>query len=391
MNPRKFPRRRFLQVAGITALGLSGPTRFGRSLIQMPRELFFYIGTYTTGRSEGIYLCRIDLDTGAIALVNVCKGVSNPSFLAIDGERRFLYAVNEVDNFEGTKSGAVSSFRIDPGTSRLEFLNQRSSKGADPCHLIVDETNQYVLVANYSGGSGAVLPTRNGTLQESVSFTQHRGSSINPERQEGPHAHCVALDAANRYAFVTDLGLDQIKIYRFNPRTGSLVPNSQPFVSVKPGAGPRHFVFHPNQRWAYVINELDSTIIAFHYDAVQGRLKEFQNTPTLPVNFSGKSFCADIHISPSGKFLYGSNRGHDSLSVFTIDQEKGFLYPIQHMSTLGKFPRNFAIVPGGKLLLAANQNSDNIVSFWINEKDGTLTPTGRSVEVPSPVCIRFAG
>ena len=385
MTTETTSRRSFLRLSALAAFGVTS----SRAFAVQTNELKFYVGTYTTGRSEGIYLCRLDLLSGELSLLDVFKGVANPSFLAIDSAKEHLFAVNETDNFEGAASGSLTAFRIDPTTSRLESINQKPTRGAAPCHVIVDKSNQNVLVANYSGGSAAVLPFRNGKLGDPVSLAQHQGSSVNPDRQQGPHAHCVALDKANRFAFVTDLGLDQIKIYRFNSRTGSLVPNAQPFAPVKPGSGPRHFTIHPSERWAYVINELNSTITAFHYDRMNGGLREFQNIPTLESTFTGKSYPADIHISPSGKFLYGSNRGHDSITVFAIHEDRGFLYPVQRVSTKGKWPRNFGIDPSGRFLLVANQNSDNIFSFAIDSQDGTLTPTGRSVEVPAPVCIKF--
>jgi 6-phosphogluconolactonase len=385
MDLNHLPRRSFLRLSAFAAFG----TAAGKNLtLQSSNELKFYVGTYTSGRSEGIYLCHLNLDTGELRLVDTFKGISNPSFLTLDSSGRHLFAVNETDTFAGKASGSVSAFSIDAATSRLELINQQPTRGASPCYVTVDRKNRNLLVANYSGGSAAVVPFHNGKLGDQVALIQHHGSSINPERQEGPHAHCVALDQANRFAFVTDLGLDQIKIYRFNSETGSLTPNVQPFVSVKPGAGPRHFTFHPSERWAYVINELDSTITAFKYQQSSGRLQEFQNIPALPSSFSGKSYCADIHISPSGKFLYGSNRGHDSISVFAINEQHGFLNPIEYVPTGGSWPRNFAIDPKGRFLLVANQKSDNIVSFAINEL-GTLMPTGRSIELPTPVCIKF--
>ena len=380
MTPNKPSRRKFLHLSAIAAIGATSKRAFS---LQTTNELNFYVGTYTTGRSEGIYLCRLNLASGELSLVDVFKGVANPSFLAIDPAKQHLFAVNETD------SGELTAFKIDPATSRLELINQQPTKGAAPCNLVVDKTGQNVLVANYTGGSAAVLPFQNERLGKAVSLVQHRGSSVDPDRQQGPHAHCVTLDKANRFAFVTDLGLDQVKIYKFNSRTGSLLANTQPYVSVKPGAGPRHFTIHPNQRWAYVISELDSTLTAFHYDATSGGLREFQNTPTLPFSFTGKSYPADIHISPSGRFLYGSNRGHDSIAVFAINEERGFLSPVQWISTKGSWPRNFGIDPSGKFLLVANQKSDNIFSFTINDLDGTLTPTGNRVDIPSPVCIQF--
>ncbi|HEY6806355.1 MAG TPA: lactonase family protein [Pyrinomonadaceae bacterium] len=383
----KLPRRNFL---GLAALGMAMPKSFFALTRQTNNEINFYSGTYTSGKSEGIYLCRLNLQTGDLKLVDVTKGVSNPSFLALDGSKQFLFAVNEDETFEGKPGGAVSAFKIDSASGRLEFINQKPTRGASPCHLVVDQTNQNVLVANYSSGSTTVLPFHNGALGDPVSLVQHHGSSVDPDRQLGPHAHCVTLDTANRFAYVSDLGLDQIKIYKFNARSGALTPNVQEFARVKPGAGPRHFTIHPNQRWAYLINELDSTVNCFNFDQVTGGLTEFQNTPTLPANFSGKSFCAELAVAPSGRFLYGSNRGHDSITVFAINEDHGFITPIQHQPTGGKWPRHFAIDPSGRFLLVANQNTDNIFSFSIDEQTGKLTPTGRSLELPSPVCVLFS-
>jgi 6-phosphogluconolactonase len=320
-----------------------------------------YIGTYTSGRSEGIYVCRLDLASGELRRINVAKNVVNPSFLTIDRQARFLYAVNEVAKFEGKPTGALSSFSIDRQTGALTFLNQQPSAGAGPCHLTLDGTNKFLFAANYDVGSVAVLPVHNGRLLAPVEVVQHHGSSIPPSRQQGPHAHCVLLDGANRYLFVADLGLDKIMIYRLDSTSGKLTPNNE--VNLKPGAGPRHFKFHPTGKWGYVINEINSTITVFTYLTKLGTLTEIQTVSTLPADFSGKNSCAEIAIAPSGKFVYGSNRGHDSIVVFSIDQRTGQLNLVQHVSTQGKTPRNFAIDPAGEFLLAANQNSDNVVTF----------------------------
>jgi 6-phosphogluconolactonase len=353
-------------------------------------ELLLYVGTYTSGKSEGIYLCRLNLKSGELTHLGTAKGVSNPSFLAIDARRRHLYAVNEETQFQGKPSGAVSAFAIHQQTGELTFLNQQPSLGGAPCHLSLDGTGKFVLLANYVGGNVAVLPLRrDGSLDTPSDMVQHQGSSVNRERQEGPHAHCIMLDRANRYAFAVDLGVDKILVYRFDATSGKLKPNQTPSVSLKPGAGPRHFVFHPSGRQAYVINELDSTITVFTYYARRGTLTAMQTVSTLPKDFSGANSCADIHLSPSGKFLYGSNRGHDSLAIFAIERGTGKLQPLGHELTQGKTPRNFAIDPTGAYLLAANQNSDSIVTFRIDKLTGKLTPTGHQIEVPAPVCLKL--
>ena len=254
----------------------------------------------------------------------------------------------------------------------------------------IDKTGRFLLVANYVGGNAAVLPIeRGGTLGVATDVAQHRGAGVNPERQEGPHAHCIVLDRSNRYAFAVDLGIDRIMVYQFDAKKGKLIPAKEPSIALKPGAGPRHFTFHRNGRYAYVINELDSTLTVFTYDDARGKLSAIQTIATVPQSFSGPNYCADLHVSPSGKFLYGSNRGHDSIVVFAIDPDTGMLRYVENHPTAGKFPRNFAIDPTGNYLLVANQHSDTIVSFRIAPSSGTLTPTGYIAEVPSPVCLKL--
>ncbi len=391
MKTNTFPRRDFLRLTGFGLAGLAfgARTSAGSFFSDAPRELLLYVGTYTSGRSEGIYICRLDLSTGQVTRLDISKGIVNPSFLAIDKESRHLYAVNEVKEFGGKPSGAVSAFQIEPGTGLLKQINQQPSLGSSPCYLTIDKTGKFVLVANYDGGNAAVLPLHDGGLGAPVDMVQHGGSSINPERQKGPHAHSVVLDHANRHAFVSDLGLDKIMIYQFDSRSGKLSPNNEAWVKLKPGAGPRHFTFHPNGRWAYVINELNSTLTAFTYDSAAGKLSELQTIPTLPSRFSEQNSSADVHVLPSGRFLYGSNRGHDSIVVYAIEKSTGALSLVEHVSTGGRTPRNFTIDPSGTFLLAANQNSDSIVSFRIDKVTGKLLPTGHVIEIPSPVCLRL--
>jgi 6-phosphogluconolactonase len=386
MKRQSSTRREFLRVTGlgITALTVAGRTR---AHARPAKELLIYVGTYTSGKSEGIYICRLDLSSGELKHFGAARGIVNPSFLAIDRQRRHLYAVNEIAEFGGKPGGAISAFRIDPESGSLAFINQQASLGAGPCNLTIDGTGKFVLAANYDGGSIVVLPIKDGGLGAPVDMVQHHGSSVNPDRQQGPHAHCILLDRSNRFVFVPDLGLDRVMIYKFDSRTGNLTPNEQPWAQLKPGAGPRHFAFHPNDRWAYVINELDSTMTAFAYDQAHGMLKETQTISTLSASFSGKNSCADLHVSSSGRFLYGSNRGHDSIVVFSIDQATGKLELVEHVSTQGKTPRNFAIDPTGAFLLAANQDSDSIVTFRIDPASGKLSPTGHTIEIPTPVCV----
>jgi 6-phosphogluconolactonase len=356
----------------------------------MTEKILVYVGTYTRGESEGIYIYRMDPETGSLEPVGKAINIMNPSFLAISPQKSHLYAVNEVQSFSGERSGAVSSFRINQETGELTLLNSKPSGGTSPCYVTVDGTGRNVLAANYSSGSLCVLPVmEDGTLGDATEIVQHEGSSVNPKRQEGPHAHSIVVDPSNRYVYAADLGIDKIMIYKFDSDKGKLTPNDQPWVSTQPGAGPRHFTFHPNEKFAYVINELDSTIVAFSYDGESGRLKPIQTVSTLPEGYEGINYPADIHVSPSGRFLYGSNRGHDSIVIYRIDEETGRLSLIGHESTRGQFPRNFAIDPTGDFLLAANQNSNNIVGFRIDQETGLLEPTGEETRVPTPVCIKF--
>jgi 6-phosphogluconolactonase len=353
-------------------------------------QLLVYIGTYTDGKSKGIYTCRLDLATGSLSPPGLAAEAKNPSFLSVHPNRRFLYAVNEVDEFAGKEGGSVSAFTIQPETGKLTLLNQQPSGGGGPCYLVVDKTGKYVLVANYGGGSVSALPVqKEGRLGEATAFVQHRGSSVNPERQEGPHAHSINVDAANRFAVAADLGLDKLLVYRFDSTKGTLTPNDPASASVKPGAGPRHFAFHPKGTSAYVINEMQSTLTAFSYDSGHGVLKELQTISTLPPRFEGENTTAEVQVHPSGKFLYGSNRGHDSIAVYAINPDKGTLTFVEHQSTRGKTPRNFGIDPTGRYLLAANQDSGSVVVFRIDSQTGRLTPIGQSIEVPSPVCVKF--
>lgn len=362
----------------------------GSAAEEKPPKLRVYFGTYTGPKSKGIYRSELDLATGKLTPVELAGETTNPSFLATHPNQKFLYAVGEVGNFEGQKTGAVTAFAIDPATGNLTRLNQQSSRGAGPCHIVLDRTGKNALVANYGGGSVAALPIGgDGRLAPASSFVQHKGASANPKRQEGPHGHSINLDAANRFAVAADLGLDKLLVYRFDPAQGTLSPNEPPSASVAPGAGPRHFAFHPDGRHAYVINELANTVTAFDYDPERGVLKNVQTISTLPAGFQGTSYTAEVQVHPSGKFLYGSNRGHDSIAVFAIDTGTGKLTPLGHQPTQGKTPRNFGIDPTGTYLLAANQGSNNVVVFRIDGESGKLLPTGQTLDVPAPVCVKM--
>lgn len=353
-------------------------------------EFIVYIGTYTGPKSKGIYAFRFQPATGSSTPLGLAAETTSPSFLAVHPTRRVLYAVNEVSNYESQSAGSVSAFTIDAQTGKLTFLNRVSSRGPGPCHLAVDRTGKWVVVANYSGGSIAAFPIKeDGSLGEASAFVQHKGSSANSQHQQGPHAHSVTFSPDNRFVFVSDLGLDQVVSYRFDAAKGTLTPNDPLFAKVKEGVGPRHFAFHPNGKFAYVINEMDSSVTAFSYQAASGRLTEMQTLSTLPKDFTGNNSTAEIETHRNGKFLYGSNRGHDSIAVFSIDPRQGTLTPVEQVSTQGKAPRNFAIDPTGAYLFAASQNSDKIVVFRIDQKTGKLTPTGNVLEVPTPVCVTF--
>lgn len=345
-----------------------------------------FVGTYTNNnKSEGIYAFRMDQKTGAWARIpQTMPRVNNPSFLALDKKNHRLFATAE--NTEGVVVGC----RYDPETGVLSPLNQQPSQGVHPCHLSVLKGGSHVLVANYSSGTFAMLPvSADGKLRPATDTIQDSGSGPNKARQEGPHAHSINLDSTHTFAYGCDLGTDKIMIFRPDPKTGKLVANDPAFAAVHPGGGPRHFAFHPKKSVVYAINELDCTVTVFSRDKTSGVLKELQTLSTLPRPFQNGDSCADIHVSADGKFVYGSNRGHDSITVFAVGGD-GRLTLVQNEPTQGKTPRNFALDPTGSFLYAANQNSDTIVVFQVDKKTGKLTPTGTKIEVPAPVCIVFA-
>ena len=355
-------------------------------------KYFIYVGTYTEegSKSKGIYAYRFDPAAKEITAIGLVAETINPSFVALHPNHHFLYAVNEVGKYKGQSSGAVSAFAIDRVTGKLTLLNEVPSRGADPCYISLDKSGKHVLVANYTGGSVAVFPVLDdGRLGDASAFVQDQGHGTNPERQEGPHAHSIDLSSDNHFALVDDLGLDQVIAYRFDPAKGSLAPNEPAFAKVEAGAGPRHLAFHPNGKFAYVINEMHSTVTAFAYDSAGGALRSLQKNSTLPPGFTGQNDDAEVQVHPSGKFLYASNRGHDSIAVFAIDPTKGTLTPVEDIPTRGQTPRSFEIDPTGSLLFAANQKSNNIVVFRIDAGTGRLTATGQVLEVAAPVCVKF--
>ena len=350
-------------------------------------QIRVYFGTYTRGQNsgQGIYRSTLDLDTGKLSDPVLAAEVTNPSFIEVHPNGKFLYAVSEVG-----RAGGVISYEINRNTGNLKFLNLQSSSGAGPCHVSIDNAGINLFVANYSSGSASVIPIKsNGSLAEPTGFVQHEGSSINPRRQNEPHAHSINVSPDNRFAFVADLGIDKIMIYRLDTEKGTITKNSPPYAKLRPGAGPRHFSFHPNGKFAYVINELDCTVTAFAYEASSGTLSDIQTITTLPDDFNGSNSCAEVRVHPGGKFLYGSNRGHDSIAVYRINLHKGTLTFVEHETADIKTPRNFNIDPAGKFCLVANQDGNSVIVFRINQATGALEPTGHKISIPRPVCVRF--
>jgi 6-phosphogluconolactonase len=353
-------------------------------------ELWTYFGTYTnTGKSQGIYCYKLDLATGKLSSVSVTEGIRNPSFLAIHPSGRYLYAVSEVPDVDGKPGGAVSAFSLDRKTGQLKPLNNQPSEGAGPCHVSIDKTGKVALVANYNSGSIASLPIKaDGSLDKSASAIQHEGSSIVPNRQAGPHAHSINVSPDNWFAVAADLGLDKLLVYKVDPATGKLTPNDPPFVKTPEGGGPRHFAFHPSGRFAYNCNEIKSSVTAYTYDPSKGVLTEIQTISTLPEAVERNS-TAEIQVHPSGKFVYCSNRGHDSLAIFTVDEKTGKLNAAGHQKTGGRTPRNFGIDPTGAYIVACNQATDNVAVFKVDQSTGKLTQVGDMVNVPAAVCVKF--
>lgn len=357
------------------------------TIAQLDDDYYLYVGTYTRKTSEGIYVYRFNTKTGNFAPVSIAKGVSNPSFLALSTDKRFLYAVG------GMTGDSVRAFSIDDASRKLTLLNSQASNGKGGTHLAVDKTGKWVIVGHYGGGSLSVLPTKpDGSLGSVTQFIQHEGKSIElnatpAERQTKPYVHSINIAPNNTDVFVPDLGTDKIMTYLLNEQTGKLTAGDPPFTTVTPGSGPRHFTFHPNGLFGYVIQEMGATITGFTYRS--GQLVPFQTIQTLPDDYTGRKWTADIHVSPDGRFLYGSNRAHESLAIFSIDQETGQLTFVGHQPVNGKTPRNFAIDPTGNFVLVANQDSDNITIFKRDKQTGKLTPTGKEITVSMPVCLLF--
>ncbi len=346
------------------------------------------VGTYTTGKSQGIYVYHFNAATGKVSYLNKITGINNPSYLTISASQKFVYSVNEVGN---DRAGSVSSFTFEPVSGTLKLINKVPSNGAGPCYISVDKANKNAFIANYTGGSLTVVPVKNdGSLGNPSQTIQDEGSGPNKERQEKPHVHTAVLSPDEKFLLYTDLGTDKLNICNYNPKAEKpLTPASTPYVSVVGGNGPRHIAFHPNGKFMYLIQEMGATVTAYDYN--NGKLKELQSQTLVADGFAGKLGAADIHVSPDGKYLYTTNRGDaNELEVFAINAQTGKLAFVERTSTLGKTPRNFIIDPTGNFLLVANQNTDDVYVFRINKNTGKLTYTDNKIEVGNPSCLKFA-
>lgn len=356
----------------------------------LAEKYLVFVGTYSPASEAGIHVLTYDEATGDIAVAHAMSGVASPSFLALSPSGQNLYAVSEVDDLDGQPTGGVVAMKFDPASKSLTRLNAQATGGQGPCHLIVAPSGRFVLAANYSGGSVcSIAVNEDGSLGKRVAFIQHEGGSVDKSRQEGPHAHSINLDASGQYAFVADLGKDEVLIYKFDSATGALTPNDPPSVKVRPGGGPRHFAFHPNGKFAFSNLEMTSEVTAFAYDAAKGSLREVHRVSTLPAAGAAGNSTAEIVVSPDGKHVYCSNRGHDSLVGYKVNADTGALSLIDWFPTLGKTPRNFNITPSGQTVFAANQSTNNLVLFHRDAETGRLRPTGKELAISTPVCIKF--
>lgn len=346
-----------------------------------------YVGTYAQPDAESIFGFNLNEETGQLTPEFGLKAGENPSFLALNDSRTRLYAANETQEYRGMKTGFISAFSIDQKTGHLTKLNEEPSLGGSPCYLSIDHKNNVVLVANYGGGNVAAnLLKPDGSLGKTTGAVPHQGKGTK-KQQDGPHAHCILPDPANKFALAVDLGIDQVLVYPLEAQQKSL-SNPKVAYQTEKGAGPRHLAFHPNQKYAYLINELNSTLVALTYNPADGTFTENHTVSTLPAGFSGESFSGDVHVSKDGKFVYGSNRGHNSIVVFAIDKASNRLTLVQHVPTEGNWPRNFGFSPSGKIMLVANQKSNNLTSFKVDAKTGMLTFTGHTTPVSKPVFVQ---
>ena len=358
-------------------------------LLSFAQNTYMLVGTYTNGKSVGVYVYDFNEANGTAKVVDSIT-TQNPSYLAVSPNQKFVYAVNEKNNHD-KNGGKVSAFAFDRSTGHLKLLNQQPSMGDDPCYISIDKTGKWAAVANYSSGTFSILPINaDGALGAPSTTITDSGHGTNKERQEGPHVHSTVISPDNRYLFVADLGTDKESVYNFNDKNGKIKPFQEPFAKLQDGSGPRHFVLHPSGKWAYVTQELSGSVTAFDY--ANGKLKQIQTLGTLPKDYKGPLGTADIHVSPDGKFLYVSDRGNaNTIAIMKIDQKTGMLTMVGHESTKGLTPRNFNFDPSGNYMLVANQNSDNIVVFKVNRQTGMLTYTGNEIKVGNPVCVKWIG
>lgn len=379
---------RFTRDLAFTAIALFAAVTIAQAAEGTKQRLYF--GTYTQGSSEGIYTAELDLSTGDVSECRLVAKVTNPSFVAIHPSKKYLYAVGEIDNFEGKSQGGVYAYEISPETGDLKLLGSQSSVGAGPCHVSIHPSGSHVFAANYGGGSVCALPIlQDGNIGPATGFVQHMGTGPDASRQKGPHAHSINPDQKGNYIFAADLGLDKVLIYKLDS-TGKLVPNNPAAGTVPPGSGPRHFAFHPSGKYAYVINEMTMTITAYAYDAEKGSLEAIETVSTLPAGAEGKNFStAEVQAHPSGKFVYGSNRGHNSISVFNVDETTGKLAFASNTQEGIDTPRNFGIDPTGKFAIVCNQGGKSAFVYKIDQKTGALTRTGKAIAIDSPVCVKF--
>lgn len=383
-------RRIAFGILGTVAFAILLSSNLGtRAADSKPEKLWVYIGTSGGKLAKGIHYCELDLATGKLGPIELAAEASSPGFVSIHPNGKFLYAIGNI-SVDGKNKGGVMAFALDPKSGKLTRLNEQPSGGSGPCHVNVDRAGKNVLVANYNSGSASIFPIgEDGKLKAATGFVQHEGKSVNPGRQEGPHAHSVNIAKDNRFAMVADLGLDKVLVYKLDADKGTLTPNDPPSVESKPGAGPRHFAFHPTAPLAFVINELNSTLSSLSYDADKGALKVLKTVSTLPKDFKGGNTTAEVVVHPNGKFVYGSNRGHNSIAAFKLDESNGDLSFIGHATQDIATPRNFNIDPTGQYMIVGSQSGNQIVVFKIDQTTGELKPTGEKAEVGSPICIRF--
>ena len=379
-------RREFLATSIVSLMSVAAISSRGRAARS---DELLYVGTYTEGsHADGIHLLRFDTGTGELRRSSVVHAGENPSFLAIHPRGHTLYAVNETIEWEGKAAGGVTAFDIAPTTGELAKLGQQPSEGGAPCYISVDRAGRVALVANYVGGNVAVLPIVDGTIGRSTHVVQHAGKGPNAERQEGPHAHCIVTDPSNRFVLAVDLGVDRVLVYRLGD-DGRLQHVVGGDAVLAPGAGPRHIAFHPTLPLVYVANELNSTVSTFRFDAVRGAMSPVETKSTLPAGWTGTNYPADIHVAPAGRHLYLSNRGHNSIAVYSVAERTGSLTLEQHISTEGDWPRNFSLDPSGNWLLVANQRSGSVIVLRCDPHTGRLSPTGRRLDIARAVCLRF--